>query len=450
MALSHTGAVAGDADIYEALFRQYGVISVRDPQELAVTALLLSAPRKLANGGGVAMILDSGGERELMVDLASELGVPFARIGAATTGVLRERLDPGLEPINPLDAWGTGRDFEQIFETCLHSLMADEDSALGIFVCDLSDALDLHAAYASVCEAVAQRSLKQLVVISNFSAWSHRRLALQLARAGIPVLDGAQPALRAIRHALDYRDFLARTRPEPADAAAAAASPRADRWRRLLRSRRSALTEDEGYALLADYAIPVPPHAIVNDAAAARAAGRTIGYPLVLKTATPGILHKSDVGGVRVGLADEASLVAAYEEMSRRLGPRALITAQLHGGVEVACGLLRDPDFGPFVMIGSGGIWIEQLRDSTLVMAPVEAELAAQCLSRLRLNRMLDGARGAPACDRRALIHVAVQLGLLAMELGECISEMDLNPVLVNAAGAMAIDCLVVPGAHAE
>jgi acyl-CoA synthetase (NDP forming) len=448
MALSHTGAVAGDAEVYEALFRQYGVISVRDPQELAATALLLSAPRKLAAGSGVAMILDSGGERELMVDLAGEVGVPFAHIGAATIDVLRERLDPGLAPINPLDAWGTGRDFEQTFETCLHALMADVDSALGIFVCDLSDALDLHAAYVSVCEAVAQRSAKQLVVISNFSAWSHRRLALQLARAGIPVLDGTQPALRAVRHALDYRDFLARTRRQP-ESPVPVALPRADRWRRLLHSRRSALTEDEGYALLTDYEIPVPAHAIVNDAAAACAAGRSIGYPLVLKTASPGILHKSDVGGVYVGLVDEAALVAAYDQMSRRLGSRALITAQVHGGVEMACGLLQDPAFGPFVMIGSGGIWIEQLRDSALVMAPVDADLAARCLSRLRLNRVLDGVRGAPACDRRALVHVAVQLGVLAMELGNCIAEMDLNPVLVSAAGAVAVDCLVVP-AHVE
>jgi acyl-CoA synthetase (NDP forming) len=255
--------------------------------------------------------------------------------------------------------------------------------------------------------------------------------------------------LRAIRHALDFRDFLTRTRPQPAPAAAAAL-PRADRWRRLLRSRGSALTEDEGYALLSDYGIAVPAHVVVNDAAAACVAARSIGYPLVLKTASPGILHKSDVGGVHIGLADEAGLMAAYDAMSRRLGPRALVTAQVHGGIETACGVLRDPDFGPFVMMGSGGIWIEQLRDSALVMAPVEAELAAQCLSRLRLNRLLDGVRGAPACDRHALIHVAVQLGVLALELGDCIAEMDLNPVLVTAGGAVAVDCLVVPSAHAE
>ena len=443
LALSHTGAIAGDAKVYDALFRQYGVIGVRDAQELAATAMLLSAPRRLA-AGGMAMILDSGGERELMVDLAADEGVPFARICAQTTQALSAQLDPGLEPINPLDAWGTGRDFERIFETCLHALMSDEDSALGVFVCDLSDELDLHAAYAAVCEAVAQRSPKQLVVITNYSAWSHRRVALRLVRAGVAVLDGAAASLRAIRHALAYRDFLASTR-HPAAAAPAAPGIRADRWRRLLREKRGPLTEDEGYELLSDYGISVPRHVVVADAAALRAAAQKLGYPLVLKTAAPGILHKSDADGVRLGIGDDTALDAAYADIAGRLGPRVLLCAQVPATVEMAFGLLQDRSFGAFVLVAFGGVWIEYLRDSVLAMAPVDATLVARRISELRLARVLDGVRGAPPCDRNALVQLAVQLGVLAQELDGCIAEMDLNPVLVSARGAIAVDCLIVP-----
>jgi acyl-CoA synthetase (NDP forming) len=360
--------------------------------------------------------------------------------------VLQAQLDPGLDAINPLDAWGTGRDFEQIFETCLLALMQDADSALGVFVCDLSDSLDLHAAYVAVCEAVAQRTDKPLIVVSNYSAWNHRQLALRLHRAGIAVLDGAEPALRAIRHALGFRDFLQRQHryapappPDPA---------RAARWQRMLRARATPLTEDEGYALLADYGIGVPRHAVANDRTSALEAGRVIGYPLALKTAMPGILHKSEVGGVILGIADETALGAAYDALSARLGSRVLVTAQLRGTVEMAFGLVQDPAFGAFVMIAFGGIWIEYLKDSALAMAPLDNELAARLVAGLRLAPVLDGVRGAPPCDRPALVRTFVQLGALAQELGADIAEMDINPVFVGPEGVVAVDCLIVPKNH--
>jgi acyl-CoA synthetase (NDP forming) len=448
LALSHTGAIAGDAAVYEALFRRYGVLSVRDLSELAATATLLSAPRRAA-AGGLAAILDSGGERELLVDMAAETGVPFARIGADTTRVLQENLDPGLEAINPLDAWGTGREFEQIFETCLVALMDDPDSALGMFVCDLCDELDLHHAYVAVCEAVAQRTPKLLVAMTNYSAWSHRGLAARLRAAGIAVLDGTMPALRAVRHALDYRDLQARAAASPAVAPVAAVAagnhPRADHWRRLLDARTSALTEDEGYALLADYGIGVPRHEVAESLEAALAAARSIGYPLALKTAVPGILHKSDVGGVRLGIRDDTELAAAYHDVAARLGRRVLISALAPAGIEMAFGLVQDAAFGSFVMAAFGGTWIEHLKDRALAMAPLDESTAERLLSELRLAKVLDGVRGAAPCDRAALVRTFVRFGELARDLGAQIAEMDLNPVLVSAEGTTAVDCLIIP-----
>ena len=440
-ALSHTGAIAGDAEVYEALFRHYGVISVRDLNELAATAILLSSPKRAAPGG-LSAILDSGGERELIVDVASDHGVPFAKINAITTQVLADTLDSGLQPVNPVDAWGTGKDFELVFEKCLAALMADPDTGLGMFVADLSEELDLHAGYVDVCQAVVRCTDKPLVVMTNYSAWSHRKHAIRLSRSGIPVLDGTVSSLRAVRHAFDYRDFMAR---KPAAPKARQENPRAAHWRELLAQRQEALLEDEGYALLSDYGIRVPPHRVVHNRDEARAAARALGFPLVAKTATPGILHKSDVGGVILKLQDEEAVARAYDDLAARLGPRVLLCGMAEGQVEMAFGLVSDAMFGSFVMIAFGGLWIEILKDSQLAMAPVDADAARRRIGELKMAKVLDGVRGAPPCDMQALVDTYVRLGELAADLGNCIAEMDVNPVLVGPNGVVAVDSLIVP-----
>lgn len=440
-ALSHTGAIAGNAEVYEAMFRRYGVISVRDLNELAATAILLCTPKKIMPGG-LAAILDSGGERELIVDVASDFGVPFAKIGETTIQVLAETLDTGLMPVNPVDAWGTGKDFEQVFETCLTALMNDPDTGIGMFVADLSEELDLHAGYVDVCLAVARSTDKPLVVMTNYSAWSHRKHAVRLARSGIAVLDGTASSLRAVRHAMDYRDFIAR------DAVAVPSdgeNPRAAHWRKVLSARDAPLTEDEGYVLLSDYGIQVPSYRIVENCEAALDAAREIGFPLVVKTAAPGILHKSDVGGVVLGLETEEAVSAAYQDISQRLGPRVLISGMAQGQAEMAFGLVCDPLFGSFVMIAFGGIWIEVLKDSQLAMVPVDRDVAARRIAALKMAKVLEGVRGAPACDIDALIDAYVRLGVLAADLGSQIAELDINPVLVSANGVVAVDSLIVP-----
>jgi hypothetical protein len=158
-ALSHTGAIAGDAEVYEAMFCHCGVISVRDLNELAAAAILLSCPKRAAPGG-LSAVLDSGGERELIVDVASDHGVPFAKINAVTTRVLQETLDSGLQPVNPVDAWGTGKDFELVFEKCLTALMNDPDTGLGMFVADLSEGSVRMATRCATLDANALRLTK--------------------------------------------------------------------------------------------------------------------------------------------------------------------------------------------------------------------------------------------------------------------------------------------------
>jgi acyl-CoA synthetase (NDP forming) len=441
-ALSHTGAVAGDAKVYEALFRQYGVASVRDLNELAATTLLLSSDRRPAPGG-LAAVLDSGGERELLVDTAVDEGVRFADISPATATVLRDCLDPGLAAVNPVDAWGTGNDYETVFETCLRALLDDPDTGMAVLVADLCEELDLHDGYLDVCRTVARTTAKPLVVMSNYSAWGHRRHALRLARAGVPVVDGTAASLRAIRHAFAHRDFITRrtAAPSPVGPGGHALAT----WRRRLASGRAPLTEDEGYALLDAYGIPTPRRGVAHTVDQAVALGRTLGFPVVIKTAEPGVLHKTDVGGVVTDVADEDRVAAAYADLAGRIGPRVLVAEQVAAPVEMAFGLVRDPGFGSFVMVAVGGTMIELLGDAQLAMAPVDHDTATSRIDALTLSRVLDGHRGQPACDRAALVDAFVRVGRLAADLGPFIAEMDINPVFAGPGGVVAADCLIVP-----
>jgi succinyl-CoA synthetase beta subunit len=200
----------------------------------------------------------------------------------------------------------------------------------------------------------------------------------------------------------------------------------------------------ETLSLLADYGIATPRMTVAQGLDAALAGAREIGFPVALKTAN-GIAHKSDADGVRLGIADEADLRAAYEDMSRRLGRRVTVSRMAPKGIELAFGIVRDPQFGPFVMVAAGGIWIEVLNDRAVALAPVSLEDASAMISELRVSRLLDGGRGVPPADRAALAAAFSRFCLLAADLGDLIEEMDVNPLLVGPQGCVAVDALLVP-----
>jgi acetate---CoA ligase (ADP-forming) len=256
------------------------------------------------------------------------------------------------------------------------------------------------------------------------------------------VFDSAPEALTAIRHAFAFRD---RSAPQHAAPHPAGPSGRAQRWRSRLAEAAGPLTEAEGYALLADYGIPVPRHALVGTRAQAIAAAERIGFPVSLKTAMPGIAHKSEVAGVRLGLGDAPAVGAWYDEMAARLGPAALIAEQVPAAAELALGLLHDAGFGPFLMLASGGVWIELHGDAVLAQVPVdEAELPG-LLDKLKIRPVLDGARGGPKTSPEPVLRLVERLSLLVEELGRWIAELDLNPVRIHGDRVIVADCLVVP-----
>ena len=293
-ALTHTGAIAGSDSAYQALFDRYGVVRVETLDELATTLLLFSTGRR-AGAGSLVSIHDSGGECELMIDLAQRAGVAFAPIGATTRSAIAAMLDVGLVPNNPLDAWGTGTDFAAKFETCFRALLADDNAALGVFSADIRDNYYLSDGFAAAAVAAAATTTKPVAFVTNYTQLRHDAIALRLTEAGVPVLDGSFNGLIAVRGALAHRDF----RDRPADPLPAVA-PHIGTWRRNLAEQLLAdgpLDETKSLALLAAFDVPVVPHQVVESETAAIAAAMHLGYPVAMKTARLGIMHK--IGAAR-------------------------------------------------------------------------------------------------------------------------------------------------------
>lgn len=439
MAASHSGAIAGDHAAYRALFERHGVIEVDNLDDFANALRLFSSPRSLA-AGGLASMHDSGGLRELMVDLAEETGVPFAAIAPETSARLAARLDYGLDAGNPLDAWGTGHDYEAAFADLMTALLDDRDTALGMLCAEIRDDYYLVEGYTRAMRAAFQRSGKPVVISTNVGSGGSSNLAARLTAEGIPVLSGIASSLRVVGKAMAYRDWLAR----PLTAPESLAPTLRAKWAPRLMTG-TPLSEAESLSLLADYQVPTLPFAIVGDVAAARATAARFGWPVVLKTATPGILHKSDVGGVHLDLRDEAALDAAYADLEARLGPQVLIMPMADKGIELAFGGVIDPQFGALAMIGAGGTLIELLDDRQIALAPLDAAEGGRRIEALRLKRLLDGYRGAPPADRAAIAAAFSRFSLMLRDLGDLLAECDLNPVIATAGGCVAVDALIIP-----
>lgn len=440
LAVSHSGALVGDEAVQNALFKRHGVIVTENLDEFANSLLLLAQPRRMGKGR-LASVHDSGGERELFADRVSARGMAFARINEATRGRMAARLDYGLDPVNPLDAWGTGHDYEGIFRDCMSALLDDPDTAVGALCAETRTGHSLHEGYARAMMEAHAKSTKPVVVINNVAQIGDDDLALRVSRSGIPVLIGLDAGLAAIKGEMERRDFRSR----PAMRPAAAPAGMRDKWRKRL-AQGIALDEAESLTLLTDYGLPVLPHRIVESADAAEKAAGELGYPVVLKTAMPGILHKSDVSGVKLNLGDAAAVRGAYEDMSKRLGARALLAPMAGKGFELSFGAKRDPQFGPVVMVGAGGILIEFMKDRAIALAPFDEDEAKRLIDSLALRPLLDGKRGAPPSDIEALASALAKFSVMVADLGDLVQEIDINPMLALPKGCVALDALIVPG----
>jgi acyl-CoA synthetase (NDP forming) len=440
MVVAHSGALAGEHGAYEAVFDAFGVHECRDMEEMADALELFSSPRRVTGGTGIASLHDSGGERALFVDLAADLGVQFADVSKATRDRIDAVLDPGLVAENPLDAWGTGIDADRIYVESFKALHDDPETAAVAFVVDLTRQGEPYdAGYLQVARDVFAATTKPFCVISNLPATIADDEVGILRDEGIPVLEGTLTGLRALRHLLADAD------PRSLSAApmTSGTEPGADERRAMLPSS-EIVSEVTALRLLEGYGIPVVASAQAETLADAERAAERIGYPVALKTAVPGILHKSEVRGVRIGIADVDELRETYRDLEGRLGSEVTVAAMAPPGVEVALGVVRDPTFGPLVLVAAGGVLVEVLHDRRLALPPIDEDAARRLIDRLAIRPLLDGVRGAPPCDVDALAHTVSRLSVLAIELADRIAELDINPVIVSPSGCVAVDALVV------
>jgi acyl-CoA synthetase (NDP forming) len=448
MAVTHTGAIAGNHAAFRALCRRHGVIEVDDFDEMAATLMLLQNGIDAASGG-FAAVFESGGFRELITDTASALGIEFAPLEAGTQQTIGQNLDPGLKAENPLDLWGSHDRFEARIEACLRALMQDPNVAAGAFFSNFRDGYFLSEAIYRIVEAVGRDTGKPLVLANCYSDLANLAMCQRGYADGVPILDGARESLLAFKHLFAYRDFRQQLAEQALPAGPATST--VEYWRKTLAGRAGGtLGESESFALLRDFAIPVVRHASVASEAELIAAAGDLEYPVVLKTAQPGINHKSDSAGVFVGIDNQRDLLRHYRDISARLGEKALLSQMIGAGTEIALGTVNDRQFGPVIMVAAGGIMVELLFDRVLALCPVGPAQAQTMLDSLRANQLLKGLRGRPAANRQALIEVIVNLSQLAFELRDSIAEIDINPIIVSTDEAVAVDALIAIAASAS
>jgi len=437
---AHSGALAGEDGAYEALFDAYGVSRVESLDEMGDTLALFAAGRR-AGPGGLASVHDSGGERALMVDAAAAVGVPFGEISGETSARMEALLDPGLPPVNPLDFWGTGKDAHEIVTGCVRALLEDLEVAALAFAVDLTSEEYPDMGYIAMARETFPETGKPFAMLSNFSSGIDRDDARLLDGDGIPVLEGTLTGLAAFKHLFAYRDF--RAREQVSDV-----SPVSDDVRRQWVERLASgepFDELEGLAMLADYGVPVVESIQADTLDDAIAAAERLGFPVAVKTAAPGVQHKSDVGGVRLGVDDSPSLEDAYADLERRLGPQVTVARMAPAGVEIAFGIVRDPQFGPLLMVGAGGVLVEVLKDRRLAMPPLDEVRARSMVDRLKVRQLLDGVRDQPGSNVDALTKAVVAFSWLAHDLGDHLQALDANPIICGPGGCVAVDALLIP-----
>ncbi len=438
-ASSHTAALATPDGTVAALFRQAGVIRVDTLEELFdVAAVLKHQP--LPQGKRVAIVGNAGGPGVLAADACEGYGLSVPELSAGTQAQLRSVLSPGAAVANPVDciASATAEQYRQALEIVL----ADEavDAVIVIFTPPLvTRADDVAEAVASV----ATRATKPIV--ANFFAIPEALSALRASEREVPWFAYPESAARALGHVVPYASW--RQQPDvapPSYADIDTAGARAVVNEALLVSGDSWLGADAASRLLSAYGIPHLRSIVATSSVAAVQAAAELGYPVAVKIDMPGLVHKTDVGGVQLGLVSGEAVAAATDALLRRFGKEAGVTVQSMAspGIETIVGLVEDVLFGPVVMFGLGGTATEVLGDRALSLTPLSRPEAIALIGSLRSARLLMGYRGSPPADVDAIADVLCRVARLADDLPEIV-EMDLNPVLAGPEGCRALDCKI-------
>ena len=454
-AASHTGAMAGSDAVYDAAFERSGLVRVRDLEGLFVAAEVTSRIGALA-GERLAILTNGGGAGVLAVDRLRDLGGTLATLAPATIGALDEVLPPGWSRANPVDIIGDAG--PERYASAYRALADDPNTdAILVLNCPTAVASSTEAAKAI---AAAPRTKPTLAAWLGAAAAQEGREVL--TAAGIPELPTPDEAVEAFMHLVARRraaSALLRLPPEPRSVPAPDRAAARNVIAGALADKRSLLSEAESKAVLMAYGIPVArtliaktPADVAHHAAAIVAEGGA-GTRIAVKIWSRDIAHKSDVGGVRLGLLDPAEAGAAAEAMLRHVAqvrPEARVEGFMvqpmisrPNAHELILGLAEDATFGPIVLFGAGGTAVEVIADKALALPPLDRDLALALMQRTRIDRLLRGYRDRPPADREAVADILVRLGGLAADLPE-VAELDINPLLADDKGVIALDARIL------
>jgi acetyltransferase len=448
---SHTGALVGSDAVFDALVRRAGVVRVNTILQLFASARALSAHFQ-PSGNRLAIVTNGGGPGVMATDLAVELGVRMAELSPATVATLDSVLPSNWSQANPLDIIGdaTADRYRAAVEACLADANVD-----GVLAMLTPQAMTRPTEAAQAVIEVAKNSSKPVLTcwMGEAQVFEGRRLFKQ---AGIPYFTTPEPAVEVFSYlsAFYENQRLLMQTPEPLSQQAA---PDVEGARLIIESAlahgRHLLNEVESKALLAAFHIPIAQTLIARSAMEAMLLAQQIGFPVVMKINSPDITHKSDVNGVRLGLASGQAVRSAYSEMLADIG-RLRPDATLDGIVvepmvtrpharEVLLGMTSDPVLGPVIVFGAGGVDVEAFRDRAVTLPPLNRYLARDLIQRTRVATLLGAFRNRPPVEMDALENVLLRLSEMVCEL-PWLAELDINPLLVDEQGALALDARVI------
>ena len=439
-AQSHTASLAGSHEAFAAVCREHGVIEVGSPDDMIRAAHYLTLHRQGSSAGGVAVISSSGGSAAIASDRLSEEGLPIAQLTPEALTKVEELLLPA-QARNPIDLGGRiVAETVQIDDVVTQMVMADPNVGYGIAI--LTSMPD-YANRSRLIATAGTESGKPFVVAFAAGAAANKPRE-EVRKEGIVYLDSFEDGLRVLSLLTQYDRARGRaTEPvsRPADL------PPAGDLAGLAAGYQS---ESRVKALLSSYGVKVAREAIASSPDAAADAARGFEFPVVLKVVSPDIVHKSDVGGVQVGLASAEDVRAAARTMAERIGQEApgariegySVQEMISGEAEILIGVRRDPLFGPIVLLGMGGVAVEIMRDVVVSTAPVSRDRALQMVDELRMSPLLKGARGRRPADIEAVVEAVERVSWLARDLGERLVDLEINPLIVRAqeGGAVAVD----------
>lgn len=442
-ASSHTGTLAGSEKAFTAAFRQSGVLRAESIEELFNFARAF-AYQPLPTGPNLCIVTNAGGPGIIAADAVERSAAKLATLRPETVDRLRAVLPPSAAFYNPVDVIGDAR--ADRYGAALDIVAADP-GVHGILALSTPQAMTDNAQFAEVAGQAARKSGKTFFTAFMGEASLPKARAI-LRSYGVPQYPFPEPAVRTFDAMVRYREW----RESPiASPTPFAVDP--DRVRTLIaaarREGRTQLGEREAREVIAAYGFRLPQNVLARTVDDAVEAARRIGFPVALKIVSPDILHKTDVGGVKLRLGDAEAVAAGFAAIDasvRRFFPNAVIQGiavqeMVVGGKEVILGMTRDPQFGPLVMFGLGGIYVEALKDVAFRVAPIGPDEAESMIREIRSFPLLRGVRGEPPSDMAAMVEALGRLSQLAMDFPEVV-ELDVNPLLVKpeGAGAVAID----------